>query len=285
MMARLFPIIAATLMLAPFAAAQAGDRVVSIGGSVTEIVYALGQQHRLVARDTTSTHPEAAQALPDVGYVRGLSPEGVLSMNPSLVLAEADAGPPEALAVLAEARVPLVLIPDAPSGVGILQKIRAVGAALDVESEAGALADQVAAQLARAADRAAALPDSARKRVLFVLSGQGGRLLASGSGTEAAAVIDMAGAINAMAGFAGYKQVSDEAIVQAAPDAILMMTRGGAMMIEDDALLAMPAIAATPAGQNRAVIRMGGQYLLGFGPRAAQAVQDLADALYGASGT
>ncbi len=272
---------AALLALALPASADPAQRIVSIGGSITEIVYALDQQHRLIARDTTSNHPEAALDLPDVGYVRALSPEGVLSMDPSLVLAEADAGPPEALAVLQEAQVPLVLIPDEPTGAGIVEKIRAVGVALDVEAQAGALAEDVTAQLDRVTARADAIADSDRKRVLFVLSGEGGRILAAGRNTEAATVIAMAGAINALDGFDGYKPVSDEAIVQAAPDVILMMTRGGEVMVDDYTLFALPAIAATPAGENRAAIRMGGQYLLGFGPRTAQAVQDLADALYG----
>lgn len=271
----------AWLMLVPPASADPAQRILSIGGSVTEIVYALNQQHRLIARDTTSNHPDAALSLPDVGYVRALSPEGVLSMDPSLVLAEADAGPPEALDVLKEAQVPLVLIPDEPTGAGIIEKIRAVGIALDVEADAGVLADKVAAQLERAIARADSIADTDRKRVLFVLSNEGGRILASGDNTEAANMIDMAGAVNALVGFNGYKQVSDEAIVQAAPDVILMMIRGGQITVDDNTLFAQPAIAATPAGPNRAVIRMGGQYLLGFGPRTAQAVQDLADALYG----
>ncbi|RKF14592.1 hemin ABC transporter substrate-binding protein [Roseovarius spongiae] len=269
------------LVLAASAAAEPAQRIVSIGGAITEIVYQLGQQDRLVARDTTSIYPEAALELPDVGYVRALSPEGVLSMAPDLVLAEADAGPPATLDVLREARTPLALIPDSPTAAGIVEKIDAVGAALGAEAEADALAASVAAQLARAAARAGAVPEAGRKRVLFVLSGQGGRILAAGRNNEAATVIEMAGAINALDGFEGYKPVSDEAIVQAAPDAILMMTRGGEAMIDDATLFALPAIAATPAGENRAVIRMGGQYLLGFGPRTAQAVQDLADALYG----
>ncbi len=276
---RLLSILVAATLAAP-AGADPAERIVSIGGSITEIVYELDQQHRLIARDTTSTFPEVALDLPDVGYVRALSPEGVLSVNPELVLAEVDAGPPEALAVLKEAGMPLVLIPDDPTAAGILEKIRAVGAALDVDAQAGALADNVAAQLDRTTARANAVAEGERKRVLFILSGEGGRILAAGRNTEAATVIGMAGAINALDGFEGYKPVSDEAIVQAAPDVILMMTRGGAVMVDNDALFALPAIAATPAGENRAVIRMGGQYLLGFGPRTAQAVQDLADALY-----
>lgn len=263
------------------AGAAAPADIVSIGGSITEIVYQLGQQHRLIARDSTSTYPEAALALPDVGYVRGLAAEGVLAMTPALVLAEADAGPPETLDVLREAGVRLILIPDDPTGPGIVEKVRAIGAALNVEAEAEALANDVTAALDRAAARARGVAAGTRKHVLFILSGQGGRILAAGRNTEAATVISMAGAINALDGFDGYKPISDEAIVEAAPDVILMMTRGGVVKMDDAALFALPAIAATPAGASRTVIRMNGQYLLGFSPRTVQAVQDLADALYG----
>ena len=84
-----------------------------------------------------------------------------------------------------------------------------------------------------------------------------------------------------MAGFQGYKQVTDEAVIAAAPDAILMMDRGGDHGLADDALFAMPAIATTPAAATRSVVRMDGLHLLGFGPRTASAVTELAEALNG----
>jgi iron complex transport system substrate-binding protein len=75
------------------------SRIASIGGSLTEIVYALGQQEHLVARDSTSLYPQEALKLPDVGYMRQLSPEGVLSVNPSGILALQGSGPKEAVEV------------------------------------------------------------------------------------------------------------------------------------------------------------------------------------------
>ena len=66
-------------------------RIVVIGGALTEIVYALGEERRLIARDSTSTYPEAAMSLPDVGYMRALSPEGVLGVDPSACLVFEDA--------------------------------------------------------------------------------------------------------------------------------------------------------------------------------------------------
>lgn len=258
---------------------QDASRIASIGGSITEIVYALGEEGRLVARDSTSLYPGAALKLPDVGYIRALSPEGVLSVNPTGILALEGSGPKEAIDVLKTASVPFILVPETHDREGILEKIRIVGKALGADEKAAALSASVGADLKTAAELTANIPE--RKRVLFVLSMQGGKILASGSGTAADGVIKLAGAVNAVEGFSDYKQLSDEAAILAKPDFILMMDRGGDHSIADAALFAHPAIAPTPAGQAKRVIRVDGSYLLGFGPRTAEVIRDLALALYG----
>lgn len=255
-----------------------GPGVLSIGGSVTEIVYALGQGERLIARDTTSTYPAAAEDLPDVGYMRALSPEGVLAVAPDLVLSEAGAGPPEAIAVLREADIAFVTIPGGFDAAAIGAKIRAVGAALNVPDRAEALAAQVQAEIASATEQAR---QDAPKRVLFLLSAQGGKLMAGGSGTGADAIIRMAGGVNAAEGFPGYKTLTDEAAAAAAPDVILMMDRDGDHSASAETLFALPALAVTPAAQAGALIKMDGLKMLGFGPRTGAAVRELNAALYG----
>ena len=70
------------------------SRLVSIGGDVTEIIYALGEEKRLIARDSTSLYPKEATQLPDVGYMRALSPEGILAVNPTAIIAVEGSGPP-----------------------------------------------------------------------------------------------------------------------------------------------------------------------------------------------
>ena len=267
----------------PATAQQTQADVLSIGGSVTEIIAALGQEHRLKARDTTSTYPAYVTDLPDVGYMRALSPEGVLAVGPSLILSEEGAGPPEAIDVIRGADIEFVEVPDAMTADGILQKIAVIGDALGVPDQADALKAEVKADLADAvadADRAPA----DRKRVLFVLSTQGGKINASGTNTAADALIRMAGGVNAITEYSGYKQITDEAIGLAAPDVILMMDRGGDHGAADDELFEMPAIRLTPAAQSRSSVRMDGLLMLGFGPRTAQAVRMLNAALYGQEG-
>ncbi len=265
-------------LVQPTVAADA-RRIVSIGGSVTEIVYALGAAQRLAGVDSTSQYPEAARTLPNVGYMRALSAEGVLSLDPDLILTLDGSGPPPVLAVLEASSVPVVTIPDDPSPEGILAKIAAVGEALELEGEAQRLqADVKAALDAALADAAVASADG-QKKVLFVLSPGDGKPVVAGQDTAADAIIRMAGGVNAVTGFTGYKPVSAEALIEAAPDAILTMNRHG-----DDsaaAMLALPGLELTPAGRTKTVVAMDGLTLLGFGPRTAEAVRDLAQALAG----
>jgi iron complex transport system substrate-binding protein len=256
-------------------------RIVSVGGSVTEIIYALGEQRRLIARDSTSVYPEAAFGLPDVGYMRALSPEGVLSVKPSAILALSGSGPKEAVDVLKKAAVPFIEVPDTFDHDGIVRKIEVIGKAIGTEEKATKLAAEVDADLDAAEALTAGIED--RKRVLFILTLQDGKILGSGSKTAADGIIRFAGGVNAVEGFSGYRQLSDEAIITARPDMILMMDRGdgSSHAAVEEQLFALSAIQSTPAGEQRKFLRMNGAYLLGFGPRTADAVRDLATALYG----
>ncbi|MEM8824335.1 MAG: ABC transporter substrate-binding protein [Pseudomonadota bacterium] len=250
-------------------------RVLSIGGSVTEIVVALGQADRLVGRDTTSSYPPEITALPDVGYMRALSPEGVLSVSPDLIVSEAGAGPPEALEVLADVGIPFVTVPNGHDREGLRAKIEAVGEALGTPVEGMALADQTLARL----DDAVSSIDGDPKRVMFILSTQGGRIMASGTDTAADGIIKLAGAENAVTEFEGYKPLTDEAVALADPDVVLMMDRSGDHGTTAAELFSMPAMATTKAAGTEALVQMDGLLLLGFGPRTPEAVEALAEAL------
>lgn len=259
------------------------SRLITIGGAVTEIVFDLGLGDKVIARDTTSTFPEQAVRLPDIGYMRALSPEGVLSANPSAILMIEGSGPKTALDVIGKASVPVVTVPEGYDRDAIVAKIKAVGKALNVEAKADELAARVAADVDSATAAASSVPETARKRVLFVLTMQNGKIMAAGDHTAANGILKLGGAINAVASFHGYKPLNDEAIIEAKPDVILMMMQGGPS-VSDEEILSHPAIALTPAGKNKALIRMSSLTLLGFGPRTAEAIRDLSKALYGNGG-
>jgi iron complex transport system substrate-binding protein len=260
--------------------ASADDRggIVAIGGAVTEIVFALGAGDRLVAVDSTSQYPPAATELPDVGYMRQLAAEPILSMEPATILAVADAGPKRVLHQIRQAGVPITTIPDAPSPDGVVTKIRRVAEAIGRTDAAEDLIARVKGGFARVKARTADL--SERPSVLFLLSAGKGPPLVAGRDTSAARIIDLAGGRNAITSFDGFKPLSPEAAVAAAPEVILTTTGTRDALGGAKQLLSRPALTATPAGENGRLIAMDGLLLLGFGPRTPEAANKLAEALH-----
>lgn len=256
------------------------SRLVTVGGAVTEIVFALGYGDRVVARDITSFYPDEVNTLPSVGYMRALSPEGVLSVNPSAILMIQGSGPKETIDVLSKASVPLVTIPEGYDRDALVAKIKAVGKALGADAKADELAAKVAVDVDTAVADAHKIEEGKRKRVLFVMTVQNGKIMAAGEHTAAHGIIALGGGINAAADFRGYKPLNDEAVVNAKPDVILLMDTGNPMGASVDDILANPAVALTPAGQAKKVIRLSGSALL-FGPRTADAVRKIYATLYG----
>lgn len=255
------------------------QRLVAAGGVITEILYALGREDLLVGVDTTSLHPaEALKTKPNIGYVRALSAEGILSLRPTRVIAIEGAGPPDALKLVAEAGVAVERISEDTSEAGVVARIRAIGRLAGVPDRAEALANRVQQEFAALKTERDAL--SAKKRVLFVLSLQNGRAIVGGRGSSADAIIAEAGAVNAASAVDGFKPVTDEGIIAAAPDVVLMMARGNHAANPAE-VFALPAFSATPAATQKALVTMDGLYLLGFGPRTPQAARDLMAAVYG----
>lgn len=258
------------------AAAVDTTRVVVAGGGLTATLYALGVGERVVAVDTTSQWPPAVQDTPQIGYVRALSAEGVLSMSPTLVLASDEAGPPQALALIEAAGVPVRQFPAPRSADDVRTTIRRLAALFDRTDRGQDLIAELDAALAEARAVVARYPE--HPRVLFVLSASG-QLLAAGRDTAAAAVIELAGGRN-IVDYEGYKPLTPEAAVALAPDVILTGDHVIEAVGSRQALLARPALALTPAGRNGRLVVMDSLRLLGFGPRLGATVAELARRLH-----
>ena len=253
-------------------------RIVSVGGSITEIVYALGADSLLVGIDTSSNYPKATNDLPKVGYQRRLSTEGVLSLTPSVVLASADAGPPEALQQLKDAGVRVVVTPESYSVEGAIAKIRAVANELGRAPKGESLISNLKKDVEQVENLKASITQ--KTRVLFIYARGQGTLMVAGTNTSANAIIGLSGGVNAVTAYEGYKPLTAEAAIAAAPDVILMLDSGLESLGDIEGLLKAPGIALTPAGKQRRILTMDGLFLLGFGPRTGQAAQDLANKLY-----
>ncbi|RLP23261.1 ABC transporter substrate-binding protein [Mesorhizobium sp. YM1C-6-2] len=251
------------------------ERIVTLGPDVTEIAFALGVGDRIVGLDRSSRYPAEAAEKPNVGYRRSLSAEGLLALRPDLIIAAQDIGPPEVVDILKGLSIAVVFVPEDNSLQGIGRKIGLVAATLDRDGEE--LARSVKADFEAAARMAERVPEAARKKVLF-LHGLA-RLTAAGDGTAADAIIGYAGATNPFDGVNGYKAASEEALLAMAPDTILMLGDGNGGPTPEE-VFAVPALRNTPAAANRSLLVLDGPYMLGFGPRTAGAIRDLALALY-----
>lgn len=256
-------------------ALAAPERIVSISGAVTEILHALEAEDRIVATDTTSSYPPAAAKQPRVGYMRTLSAEGVLSLAPDLVILPGEAGPPAVIEQLHQAGVKLLVVEDQYSIDGVINKIETIAAALDLPQRGQALVNKLRQQLDRLEAHVSRKETS--PGVLFILSHAGGAPMVAGRDTAADGIIQLSGAHNVVSDYSGYKPLTPEAAITAAPDVLLITRQGLEQMGGQNALLSQPGLALTPAGREKRIIALDALLLLGFGPRTVEAALQLAE--------
>lgn len=256
-------------------AAKDPSRLSIAGGSLTEIVYLIGAEKQIVAVDVTSNYPPKARALPSIGYVRNLSAEGILSLDPTLVLGEDDMGPPKVLTQLDAMGVPIVIVRERHTMQSIIDKIRCIGNIIDQPESANRLIEQRILPRVAELQRLASDRRLAAKKILLVLSLQSGSPLVGGLETSANGVINMTGGRNAMTDVTGWKPASSESIIAAAPDFIVISRRGLGAFGELEDLRQHPALRLTPAALSGNIVVMDGMQMLGFGPRTLDAAVSL----------
>ncbi|WP_233526159.1 heme/hemin ABC transporter substrate-binding protein [Actinomadura spongiicola] len=252
---------------------------VNLYGSLAEIVHGLGLGDRLVGRDVSTTFP-AARHLPLVtGQGHDLSAEGVLKLNPSVVIADRSIGPPEALEQLRRSGVPVVLVDDRQTLDAIGPHIGAVAEALGVPGAGRALADRVRDRIGAAAKSA---PRDRPTVAFLYVRGTVGVYLIGGDGAGSDAMIEAVGATDAgtAIGLSGFRPITSEGLINAAPDVLLVMTAGLKSVGGVSGLIKLPGIAQTPAGRNRRIIDVDDGTLLSFGPRTGETISALAAAVY-----
>jgi len=250
------------------------SRIVALNGGITETLFALGLGDSLVGRDVSSDLPEA-EPIEVVTQGHDVSPEGVLALNPSLVLADARTGPPEALAAIRNAGVPVVLVPEVWSLEEMPKRVRAIADAVG-RSDA---ADAIIAASTSSPTRVRGEPVVA----FLYLRGNAAVYLLGGDGSGADSLLEAVGAVDAgsRAGLGAFTPLTPEALAEAQPDALLVMEKGLESVGGVDGLLALPGVAQTPAAKNRRVIVVPDGLLLNFGPRTPQTLRAIAGQLDG----
>lgn len=260
------------------------SRIVPLTGSLSEIVFTLGLGKNVVARDITATF-EQAKKLPVVTRAHDVSAESVLSLKPTVVLADTSTGPAEAIGQIRDAGIPLVVFDPAKGLDDVGPRIAAVAKTLGVEKSGDELKSRTQERIAKVRK---AIPASARTekpRVAFLyLRGSASVYLLGGRESGASSLLEAAGAVDA--GKASglekdFTAITSEALAKAAPDAILVMSKGLESVDGVDGLLKVPGVAETPAGLDRRIVSIDDGVLLNYGPRTDQVLKSLVDQLYG----
>ena len=257
------------------------SRIVPLSGDIAEIIFDLGLQKNVVGVDASATYPAHAwDGLPQIGFERNLSAEGILALQPTVVIGKSTAGPAAVLDQVRAAGVPVVIINDPQDLTSPVVKIRSVAAALGLGSAGETLADRTQAAIDHEIARADAAT-SPKPTVMFLYIRTGIQLI-GGAGSVADSVIAAAGGIDGgtKAGVNGFMPVSAELIAAAAPDYIIVPSSGLASIGGMDELLKIPGIAQSPAALNGHIIAIDDEVLLGFTPRTNETIRDLADLLH-----
>ncbi|MHB9754072.1 heme/hemin ABC transporter substrate-binding protein [Streptomyces sp. BYX5S] len=262
------------------------DRIVPLSGSLSEIVFTLGLGKRVVARDITATFDQAKK-LPVVTRNHDVSAENVLSLRPDLVLAETTSGPAEAMEQIRDAGVPVVVIDPAKGLDDVGARIQAVADTLGVPS-AGRELTKRSEERIEAVQKDIPARKGDKPRVAFLyLRGSASVYLIGGKESGAASLLDAAGAVDAGAASGlekDFTAITSEALAKAAPDAILVMTKGLDSVGGIDGLVKIPGVAETPAGVDRRVVSVDDGVLLNYGPRTDQVLKSIVDQLYARDG-
>lgn len=260
------------------------SRIVPLTGSLSEIVFTLGLGKNVVARDITATFDQAKK-LPVVTRAHDVSAESVLSLKPTVVLADTSTGPAEAIGQIRDAGIPLVVFDPAKGLDDVGPRIDAVAKTLGVEKSGDELKSRTQERIAKVRK---AIPASARTeqpRVAFLyLRGSASVYLLGGRESGASSLLEAAGAVDA--GKASglekdFTAITSEALAKAAPDAILVMSKGLESVDGVDGLLKVPGVAETPAGLDRRIVSIDDGVLLNYGPRTDQVLKSLVRQLYG----
>lgn len=259
------------LALACAFSAQAAERIVVAGGSLTELIYAMDAGNRVVGADETTSYPPQTEALPHIGYWKQLSSEGILSLRPDSFITWQDAGPQLVFDQLRAQKVNVVTLPRIPATVEqMYANIHTLAKNLDAVEQGNALVNNLSQRLENVVRSSASKP--APVKALFILSAGGSAPQVAGKGSVADAIMTLAGAQN-VAQHSQYRSYSAEALIAANPEVIVVTSQ----MVEGDInrLSTVAGITRTAAWKNQRIVTLDQALILGMGPRVADAVETL----------
>ena len=264
---------------------HSAERIVSLNGSTTEILFALGVGEKVVGCDASSTYPKhVTETLPSVGYQYRLNAEGILSLRPTLVIGRADVKPPQVIEQLRMAGVTVLLFKEPRTFDEAKQRLRTIGKAVGRQDQATALISALDKDIETLKSKLTEQQEQAKFKALFLYLRGPQTAFVLGKDSGPGAMLELVGATNAAGKIKGTKPMTAEAVIAAQPEVYVLFESGLKSIGGVEGLLKVPGLAQTPAGRNERVVAMDGLYLSGFGPRCGKAALDLFRGIYESEG-
>jgi iron complex transport system substrate-binding protein len=248
------------------------QRVVSLNGSITEIVYALGKGDILVGADTTSYYPVEAGKLPKIGYQRAVSLEGIVSLKPDLVMGTEDAGPPPVLNQLMKLGIRVEIHASQPSLESTLARIRFVGENLGAQPQADILINRIQKNVTKIQKNP---PWKKKPNVLVIFSRGKGMVNVAGKNTSGAEMVALTGSQNFINEFEGYKPLSPELLLKRSPDVVVITEMSLKALGGEAGFWKLPGFREMDVKKRPKLVSMDDLLLLGFSARLDEAVETL----------
>jgi len=248
---------------------KGAQRIVSLSGSISEMLCALGLENQIVGVDVTSTYPVSLSKKPKIGHNRSISAEGIIALQPTLVLGLSEETSPKLAEQLTATGVKISLFKHDLSVAGVKNLLNQVASSVGARAKVKSLQNNFDAQMRELK------VSPTNKKVLFIYARGTGTMMVSGTGTSIEKMISLAGARNAVTEFSDFKPLTAEALVAANPDVILLFDSGLESINGPEGLLKVPGIAQTSAGRNKKIVSMDGELLSAFSLRLPVAIRDL----------
>ncbi len=195
------------------------ERVVSIAPSITEIMFAIDRDDRLVGRTSFCDYPPEALEVEEIGSLQEPNIEKIISLEPDLVIASTHFTR-DAFELLEQAGVPVAIIDDGQEGQSfedVYDSIRDVGLLTNAQENAERVVEDMQATVREVEETVAG---ASRPRVYYVIGfGEGGDYTAGGD-TFVGRLIEMAGGDNIASDVEGWSY-SLERVIAADPDIVI----------------------------------------------------------------
>lgn len=249
-------------------------RVIALAPNITEIIFALKQEHRLKGVTQFSDYPVEARKLPKVGSYVQLDIERIVALKPDLCLAIKDGNPRTVVERLESMGIPVFAV-DPRNLHSVMQTILAIGRLMQVEHTARDLVQTLQARVGRI--QAKVSQAASRPGVFFQIGVS--PIVSVGTDTFIHELIEIAGGTNLAAGNTPYPRFSREQVLGLSPEVIIITSMERAAVFErvKDEWSRWPSM---PAVQNRKIFIVDSNLFDRPSPRLVDALELLANLIH-----